>query len=493
LFKKYEDALAQMPDTWKKIAKEQTSGASAFEVMTAEMSQQLDALREMSVAMEKQEHHLQNSDRLWTSISRSSKSVSSGILTATTSLLKWTGILGAVGGILGLLDLEKRTFDVAGWRRSGMGRGINPGAQRAFDVNFDRLLDTDSYIAGVAEWEGDITKQSPAFALLHHGLTGNTEQDALALLRGAKSLSNSVPLNMLGPTFHARGLDQLFDPEAQRRLRDMKPSEFEQLVAGTRGDSKEWNMQDAMLKKYQEAATALEHLSATADVTATKAFGPLADKIPELTSEFEKAIKAFANAHLIKEAIDDIAGALGWVKKGIDGIRGVKSFYDQFPSMPFSPSGIANTLEDVTTAAIGLFSPQKGSGVVPLDANLAALDKKFHFQGRMLETVRDLERSSANAISPKGAMGMFQLMPGTAKQYGVTDPMDPAQSALGAARYLGDLTQRYQGDLAAIFASYNWGQANVDRVRSAHPDDWFKFSPTETQRYLMRAQSLMAA
>jgi soluble lytic murein transglycosylase-like protein len=67
------------------------------------------------------------------------------------------------------------------------------------------------------------------------------------------------------------------------------------------------------------------------------------------------------------------------------------------------------------------------------------------------------------AVSRRGARGLMQLMPETARKYGVNDVFDPAQNILGGARYLHDLAQRYQNDLELILAAYNAGPEAVDR------------------------------
>jgi soluble lytic murein transglycosylase-like protein len=66
-----------------------------------------------------------------------------------------------------------------------------------------------------------------------------------------------------------------------------------------------------------------------------------------------------------------------------------------------------------------------------------------------------------SAVSPVGAQGLFQLMPGTAAQLGVTDPFDPQQNATGGIAYLNQLYKKY-GDWSTALAAYNWGPGNVD-------------------------------
>jgi soluble lytic murein transglycosylase-like protein len=81
-------------------------------------------------------------------------------------------------------------------------------------------------------------------------------------------------------------------------------------------------------------------------------------------------------------------------------------------------------------------------------------------------------------VSPKGAIGLMQLMPGTARTLGA-DPKDPAQNADAGARYLRDLLQMYDGALWHALAAYNAGPGAVAKYKGLPPY-------TETLRYISR-------
>ena len=105
-----------------------------------------------------------------------------------------------------------------------------------------------------------------------------------------------------------------------------------------------------------------------------------------------------------------------------------------------------------------------------LDAVIEDAARKEGFTPDLLRAVINRESGfDPCAVSDKGALGLMQLMPETAEALGVTDVFDPEQNVRGGARYLGELLERYGGDLVLALAAYNAGPGRVARYDGLPP------------------------
>jgi hypothetical protein len=116
----------------------------------------------------------------------------------------------------------------------------------------------------------------------------------------------------------------------------------------------------------------------------------------------------------------------------------------------------------------------------PYDREINAVAARFGVSSHLVHAVVKVESNyNKNALSHAGAKGLMQLMPMTAKRFGVSNRVDPVQSLRGGTQYLAWLLKRYKGDLNLALAGYNAGEGAVDKYKGIPP---YK----ETKQYVVK-------
>lgn len=174
--------------------------------------------------------------------------------------------------------------------------------------------------------------------------------------------------------------------------------------------------------------------------------------------------------HFQPTAVNALPGALAALQR----------FRSSFPYPPLPTSGLLAALPRPAAPKIRLSKSQTLSLI-----NLAAL--KHRVPAAFVQSIVAAESNfDCTALSPKGAIGLMQLMPETAHDFGA-DPNDPAQNVDAGTQYLRFLMNRYQksrGSLQRVIAAYNAGPGNVDRYRGIPP---FR----ETRQYVARVLNFL--
>jgi soluble lytic murein transglycosylase-like protein len=120
----------------------------------------------------------------------------------------------------------------------------------------------------------------------------------------------------------------------------------------------------------------------------------------------------------------------------------------------------------------------QADGTVDLDAIFARASAVYDIPEDLLKAVARAESGfNPNAVSRSGAVGVMQLMPGTARALGVADSYDPEQNIMGGAKYLRQMLDEFGGDVELALAAYNAGPGAVRKYGGVPPYE-------ETQNYV---------
>lgn len=149
---------------------------------------------------------------------------------------------------------------------------------------------------------------------------------------------------------------------------------------------------------------------------------------------------------------------------------------------------VANTVSDNSDKVTVNFNDylKKNSQDIKYEDIFNQVSAQTGVSAQLLKAVAQAESGCrSDAVSSCGAVGVMQLMPATAKAYGVTDPFDAYENISGGAKLLSDLLEKYNGNVTLSLAAYNAGSGNVSNYGGVPP---FK----ETINYIDKINKLLS-
>jgi soluble lytic murein transglycosylase-like protein len=148
-----------------------------------------------------------------------------------------------------------------------------------------------------------------------------------------------------------------------------------------------------------------------------------------------------------------------------------------------SPDEVLHADESTTFVLPTYEAPKAATSSVP--ELIDRLSAQFGVPTKLAHALIRVESNyQPDAVSPKGAMGLMQLMPALAKYYAVDDPFDPEQNLTAGLHHLKTLLDRFGDDTATALAAYNAGEPAVAKYGKVPPY-------RETQDYVRRIMSLV--
>lgn len=255
---------------------------------------------------------------------------------------------------------------------------------------------------------------------------------------------------------------------------------------------------DASKETILKYTSTLDKMGEKSEAIGAKVLTTLVPVFDDLAGKFDEATDALSK----------------FLAKGTDASAG-EGFLDQFKQWYFTPSHLVPTKKDLSEFGnwfgeqyakgagdfgnrvkgwVGATVPQAeanigNSGTAVSNENVGPtvsnglfsnLENKYNLPSGLLDKVWKTESGRGkNMKSSKGALGHFQFMPDTAKEFGLKNPFDLEESADAAARKYQGLLKRYRGDTRMAAAAYNWGEGNIADWQAGK-----KALPSETQNYM---------
>ena len=173
----------------------------------------------------------------------------------------------------------------------------------------------------------------------------------------------------------------------------------------------------------------------------------------------------------------DANGVRNYSNRRPKGVANLKVTRVEFPIFQIENCYACGALPGVTFGRIRL-------NTSAYSTEISSAAAQYGVEEAIVRAIIHAESSyNPGALSRVGAQGLMQLMPATARRFGVDNAFDPAQNIRGGVQYLGWLLKRFNGDLKLAAAGYNAGEGAVAKYNGVPPY-------AETQRYVQRVAQL---
>ena len=535
LFDKYKKDLSSLPKLWDKTGQQIENTADRSQDLLSAIETQTNLLNKQLITQIKIHDVLKESDRSMVKMNKTTLSFYKNIKDVQDVMVRLKSAAGFLGGVFsflsggtGFFGLDALARGASQTRQQAGELGINPNELQAAQTAYRRLPGASSALSGIASAQTSATRRAYMSAFLGIDATDIQNKSAAELMPQTMMALQSQAQGILSTnpeqfeTFAtSRHLTDFMSVQQLRQLARMQPEELQGL---NQQFSKNVNSFDLTDKTVSAWDTFLDKLSVgsvklqdTLITKLTALAGPIGNVVEAFTNlansgmsnpAFKDGLNKFAkwiNEFAVTLGKPETAKAMGdFADKIVEIVKVIANAIDSLANL-FGPSKTtyneaenAGANERIMQRAAGVYSNQGWFGSVgkPLfesgrgdiykttSSDFVDIERQYGLPRGFLNQIKNQEWDPNEPVSKPGAVGPFQFMPGTAKDYGLKDPFDLRESADAAGRYFSDLLKMFNGDIEKAAAGYNWGQGNVKKDIAEHGEAWKDYLPPETKKYI---------
>jgi hypothetical protein len=377
-----------------------------------------------SKELEKQTRFGEQLKRSWEGMRDSSKHVQRNLQSITSSMMRFTGLMGLATGIatgFGFFGMDKLANSAAGWRRNSMGLGTSIGGQRAFSLNYGRAFDTDTVLKNTSEAMRDPSKRKLLASMGVSFSEGEDSSDvAERLANEVRRQAKNTSEQNLGSFVSSHGLEGTFSTQDVTRMRGMSDEEWAAQGKHAAADKKDLDLPTGMAREWTDFKTQLSRAGMQIETIFIKGLTPLAPAFGHLSSAFEETIKNLLDVAKDSGFIKALADAVDEFAKYVktpEFQQGVKAFADGVVKMAKAIGGfivwLVGKLPAGTTDGpdplIGGGDAPKGGTYIEGTGTIGGAGKKYTMPDG---TIQDAEGRTYRDVSSPGGVKSYQAISG---------------------------------------------------------------------------------
>jgi hypothetical protein len=506
-FSAYSEQVKKMPEGWEKVGQATEGANKSAEDFLKHLTEASPFVVLLGKHQGEVEKNAKSSLSVFKKIERVTFDITSNIVKATFNLAKWAAFGGAIGLATGFFGAEAIAGVATRQRSDARMLGITPGQLKAArDVyGAGGYFDPDTVLGNLRATLLDPSKRGFLNIL---GVSGSKLSENPAELL-PEVIKNAVDIFKHGGVLRAQalGVGNIFDMPTLASLSSLSPDELDNQGKRFGQLSSSLNINDKTLSAWerlqQQFATAGDQLEKLFIVKLVR----LAPAIEKFSDSIVRAISTFADNPNIGKWIGELGDGIEHAAKylGSDEFQAnIDTFVNWIGEMSNKIAVLLPDLDDLgkvlhvlahpydsAVKAISDLMPNNPTVLDEKQHKLRALEAQHHLPSGVLSALYGLESANGTLMSyvKSGAEGPFQIKPGTAKDYGVSDPYNFDQASNAAARYLEDSSKQFNStDPYLLIASYHEGRAKLKEEMEDAPGNYRNVMSDEGRQELVRAQ-----
>lgn len=526
LFADYEAKVKGLPSDWKKVDDAMGGAAKRFAAASGPTDAILAGMAASAGVIAESIHKASRAQRQFEGATRRSHSTMNALGAAASKVShtifgmgKWMLKMGALGGGLagigGAIGLDDLAGSALNRQRSARGVGMTPGQAAAFSTYYDQFGNADAVASNVASARNDISKRW-AFTGIGIGQSALQNDSNFQLSTDVVSKIQHALKQMPRATWineaQARGFNAFMSTDEMRVLRHTSNARVEDAKRGAAGSTNALGFSPGVARDWANFSIQLRKAGIEIESSLIVGLHRLAPVLTRISSDAARWISDFAKGPEMGKIVGDVESGLQTFAKflGSPGFRSdAANFSAAIGQLAHETVNALRYLHLIPQAKIGfaklaadaakpnqLTSPFAPIGIAAhrlagsyskdrITTLSQAADKRFHLPAGTMERLAMHESSyGKHLIGPETkygrAVGVWQMLRGTATDMGVGSRISPLEESTGAARYLSRLHAHY-GSWNKAVAAYNWGPGNLDADIKAHGAKWLTHAPKATQ------------
>jgi hypothetical protein len=316
LFQRYQEALAKLPEGWKKVAVGVGAVAEAHVKGAAAAEKQGQAIDKQVASVARAEQSSATISNNWRAIASNAHELDKTLERSVVKLAKWGGLaagvlggLGAVGIGASLFGIDKLAGSIGAARTAAMGLGITTGQNKAYNLNYGRLVGAGGIMSNISTAKYDFTSDQYS-ALLAAGVSPqdvkNKDPGQLfsEVMHNIPSIFAGVPKDQIGSVATGRGLTNIMSVQDIVAYLNASPDERAKIERDTQKDSKDLDLQDNVQRQWQDFVTQLSRATETMKTKLMDKLSIIEPGLEDLSKQVTAIVAKFIDSGAAKAAID---------------------------------------------------------------------------------------------------------------------------------------------------------------------------------------------